>query len=637
MEEYDIRIASEAGPELQVLVDEGRRFALALPAGVDSLACTTASSIHYLPGTARTLLDPVEAIGFLTWIRFAGRHYGMIVCVCQSDMAFVVAGLLGRLPELVHPSTIASDDLTREAMRLADVLLPLVGTQYTTVEEFRLLIAELRQKCPWDRQKTHVSLLDTLLEESYEVALAIQRGSAENLEEELGDLLLQVFIQSEIACEEDGFDICDVVRTVDDKLTFRHPHVFGDAVVASSDQVLENWQKLKTLEGRKKHFVDSAKLLSSIENALLSQETARADGFDFESADQAYDKLLEESRELGEELTAASRDEDALAMELGDVLFSTLNVARLSDINPVKALRHSFDKFRGRYGHVRTYAAQQRVDIATASPAELDRLWQLAKNGMESHLPAEETQGGVTEPVLLNPEDLPTSQPEAVVLGSDLPAAESHAGKAESVPLNAEDLHTGQSEASVGQPQPVPPAPERPKVTNVWSIVWKLLGALAFGALGFFALSLISHQMNVVKVVQSMNPGYILAALVLIFLEIVFQALRLQAILRSVGLRIGFTTAMRNILVGEFFARVTPFEAGGGEPAQIYMLFKDDSINVADSTMVFAIKAILAGASQMVVLVFVPVWLFFSGRSLGVGNRFRLVLYIGIAAYVANF
>jgi hypothetical protein len=137
--------------------------------------------------------------------------------------------------------------------------------------------------------------------------------------------------------------------------------------------------------------------------------------------------------------------------------------------------------------------------------------------------------------------------------------------------------------------------------------------------------------------VKSLNPGYILAALVLIFLEIVVQALRLQAIVGSVGLRITFRTAMRNILVGEFFARVTPFEAGGGEPAQMYMLFKEDSINVADSAMVFAIKAILAGISQMVVLVFVPVWLFFSGRSLGVGNRFRLVLYIGIAAYVANF
>ncbi len=106
---------------------------------------------------------------------------------------------------------------------------------------------------------------------------------------------------------------------------------------------------------------------------------------------------------------------------------------------------------------------------------------------------------------------------------------------------------------------------------------------------------------------------------------------------RSVGLRVTFRTAMRNILVGEFFARVTPFAAGGGEPAQIYMLFKDDSINMADSTMVFAIKAILAGASQVVVLTFVPVWLFFSGRSLEVGNRFRLILFIGIAAYVANF
>jgi uncharacterized protein (TIRG00374 family) len=207
----------------------------------------------------------------------------------------------------------------------------------------------------------------------------------------------------------------------------------------------------------------------------------------------------------------------------------------------------------------------------------------------------------------------------------------------EPVTLSPEDYAVSQPDSADGHSQPLPPAPNRPEITNVWSIVWKLLGALGFGALGFFGVSLISHQMNIVHVVRSLNPGYILAALVLIFFEIVFQALRLQAIVRSVGLRITFRTAMRNILVGEFFARLTPFAAGGGEPAQIFMLFKDDSINVADSTMVFAIKAILAGVSQMAILVLVPVWLFFSGQSLDVGNRFRLVLYVGIAAYVANF
>ncbi len=379
MEEYEICIITGQDLTLQSLTDDGRHYALAASAGVDISVYPTASSIRSLPTSAWNLLDPVQALGFLTWIRFAGRHYGMIVCLCSAEMASVVAGLVARSPGLSHPPAMDDNGLTQEALRLADILQPLVGTQYTALEEFRLLVAELRQKCPWDRQQTHVSLLDTLLEESYEVALAIQRGTADNLEEELGDLLLQVFIQSEIAREEDGFDICDVIRTVDDKLTFRHPHVFGSVSATSSEQVLQNWQKLKTLEGRKSHFVDSAKLLSSIENALLSQEAARSDGFDFESAEQAYGKLLEESRELGEELNAPSRDEDRLAMELGDVLFSALNVARLSGVNPVKALRRSSDKFRDRYDRVRAYATQQQVDIATASPEALERLWQLAK------------------------------------------------------------------------------------------------------------------------------------------------------------------------------------------------------------------------------------------------------------------
>lgn len=202
-------------------------------------------------------------------------------------------------------------------------------------------------------------------------------------------------------------------------------------------------------------------------------------------------------------------------------------------------------------------------------------------------------------------------------------------------------VHSGEtpSEGHPGGQTPAsgtPPEPAAP-VTNLRSLIWKLLAALGGGLLGFFALSLISHQMSVVEVFKSINAAYILAALVLIFLEIVVQALRLQAIAQSVGLRVRFGTAMRNILVGEFFARVTPFAAGGGEPAQIYMLFKDDSINVADSTMVFAIKALLSGASQVVTLTFVPIWLFFSGRSLDVGNRFRLILYIGVGAYIANF
>lgn len=165
-------------------------------------------------------------------------------------------------------------------------------------------------------------------------------------------------------------------------------------------------------------------------------------------------------------------------------------------------------------------------------------------------------------------------------------------------------VHSGEtpSEGHPGGQTPAsgtPPEPAAP-VTNLRSLIWKLLAALGGGLLGFFALSLISHQMSVVEVFKSINAAYILAALVLIFLEIVVQALRLQAIAQSVGLRVRFGTAMRNILVGEFFARVTPFAAGGGEPAQIYMLFKDDSINVADSTMVFAIKALLSGASQVV-------------------------------------
>lgn len=380
MYEQKIRIITEQELTKEPCLTKGQRFALAIREGVDPMACKRAANTRRLPDSADAFLETAHALGFLAWLRFAVDHYGSVICACEGTLAEAVRGIaLGDGNSYVG-STSGDTCVGKRAAQLSQVLAPLVGTQYTAIEEFRMLVAELREKCPWDRQQTHVSLLDTLLEEAYEVALAIQRGSMANLKEELGDLLLQIFIQSEIASESHEFDICDVIRTIDGKLTFRHPHVFGDVSAETSDQVLANWQKLKALEGRQKHFVDSAKLLSSIENALLAQETARLDGFDFESIDQAFDKLMEESEELGGEMRATPRNEDAMEMELGDVLFSALNVARLSGINPVRALRHSFDKFRQRYERVCAYAAEQRINMATASAEELDRLWQAAKS-----------------------------------------------------------------------------------------------------------------------------------------------------------------------------------------------------------------------------------------------------------------
>ncbi len=385
MDSYKVYIITEEELGTATFLPPEKRFALALPEGMEAGGYAAASAVRRYPGAVEELLDPQKALAFLTWLRFAGRHYGWVVCAGTSEVLSVLTGLLDHWDPSVEFSvsskTLAQPSIVEQAVRTGSVLVPLVGTQYTAIEEFRLLIAELRQKCPWDRQQTHVSLLETLLEESYEVALAIEKGSMENLKEELGDLLLQIFMQSEIAREEKVFDICDVIHGIDDKLTFRHPHVFGETKAESSEQVLDNWQKLKAMEGRKKHFLDSAKLLSTMENALLSQEMARADGFDFESVDQAYDKLLEESHELGSELTSCPKNDDATSMELGDVLFSALNVARLAGINPVKALRRSLTKFRDRYQLVRAYAAEDRLDISTASAEKLDELWQRAKNG----------------------------------------------------------------------------------------------------------------------------------------------------------------------------------------------------------------------------------------------------------------
>lgn len=251
------------------------------------------------------------------------------------------------------------------------------------INDFLRLVTVLRSPggCPWDRKQTHESIKKNFIEETYEVVEAINKADAEGLKEELGDVLLQVAMHSEMESEKGSFDFNDVVNDICKKLVVRHPHVFGDAAVQSSDEALQNWDqvKLKT-KGMKKQgeaMIKVPREFPALMRAQKVQEKAAKAGFDWDDINGAVDKLHEEIDEL-ETALAAGVGKD-IEEEFGDVLFSCVNVSRFIGADSEEALTASTDKFIKRYLLVEKLAADEGLDMKTASIEELDKLWNKAK------------------------------------------------------------------------------------------------------------------------------------------------------------------------------------------------------------------------------------------------------------------
>lgn len=251
------------------------------------------------------------------------------------------------------------------------------------INDFLRLVTVLRSPggCPWDRKQTHESIKKNFIEETYEVVEAINKADAEGLKEELGDVLLQVAMHSEMESEKGSFDFNDVVNDICKKLVVRHPHVFGDAAAQSSDEALQNWDqvKLKT-KGMKKQgeaMIKVPREFPALMRAQKVQEKAAKAGFDWDDINGAVDKLHEEIDEL-ETALAAGVGKD-IEEEFGDVLFSCVNVSRFIGADSEEALTASTDKFIKRYLLVEKLAANEGLDMKTASIEELDKLWNKAK------------------------------------------------------------------------------------------------------------------------------------------------------------------------------------------------------------------------------------------------------------------
>lgn len=229
--------------------------------------------------------------------------------------------------------------------------------------------------CPWDREQTHKSLARYLIEETYEVLEAINDGDMNKLREELGDLLLQVVFHSALANREGAFSFDDVARTETRKMIDRHPHVFGDMDLKTSDDVLNNWEGFKKKEGKQHLLEGIPPFLPALMRAEKMQEKAARVGFDWPAVEGALDKFKEEVEELAQ---AENRPE--LEEEMGDVFFALVNVARLKDIEPEQALQRCNDKFNRRIRFMEDRLKDRDRQFQDLSLEELDQIWEEAKN-----------------------------------------------------------------------------------------------------------------------------------------------------------------------------------------------------------------------------------------------------------------
>ena len=256
-----------------------------------------------------------------------------------------------------------------------------------TVQDFSRIIQLLRGEggCPWDREQTHESLRRNLLEESYEVCEAIDEGSAPHLQEELGDLLMQVIFHAAIEEEAGRFDLTDVCDGACRKLIYRHPHVFSDVQVSGTGQVLENWEALKR---REKSQTTAASALDGVARSLPAlwraekiQNKAKKCGFDWPAVAGAMDKLREEVDELQAGLDAG--DGDNVAEELGDVLFSVVNVARFAGKDPEAVLHQACEKFIRRFRFMEEAISAAGGNMGDMSLEEMEHYYQRARQELE--------------------------------------------------------------------------------------------------------------------------------------------------------------------------------------------------------------------------------------------------------------
>jgi tetrapyrrole methylase family protein/MazG family protein len=287
----------------------------------------------------------------------------------------------GTKDELVEDLKLYEIDRSEHIGLLTGLYVPPLG-EGTSFEAFQDIVAHLRAPngCPWDREQTHQSLRTHLMEEAYEALDAIDSGDFDAIQEELGDLLLQIVLHSQIANEEGEFTVNKVIKGIYDKIIRRHPHVFGEVHLDGVTGVLQNWEKLKEAERKdngkeKKGLLDGVPLaLPALTQAHEYQDRAARVGFDWPVVDGVLEKVIEEIQEV----KAATNDSE-LAEEIGDLFFVLVNLARWMKIDAESALRETNLKFKRRFAYVEQSAKHQGQSLSGMTLEEMDTLWDEAK------------------------------------------------------------------------------------------------------------------------------------------------------------------------------------------------------------------------------------------------------------------
>ena len=241
------------------------------------------------------------------------------------------------------------------------------------------IMDELREKCPWDREQTLESLRNLTIEETYELADAIMAQDLGEIKKELGDLMLHIVFYAKIGNEKGAFDIADVLNGINQKLVFRHPHVFGDRKVKDSGEVIENWEELKMKEGHRSVLAGVPVSLPAMIKSHRIQDKVRAVGFDWDHREQVWDKVIEEINEVREEVINGS-DKSRIEDEIGDLLFSIVNAARLYNVEPETALERTNRKFIQRFKFLEKKALDSGRSLKEMTLEEMEAIWQEAKS-----------------------------------------------------------------------------------------------------------------------------------------------------------------------------------------------------------------------------------------------------------------
>ena len=254
--------------------------------------------------------------------------------------------------------------------------------QLQAFDRLLTIMDELREKCPWDRKQTMETLRHLTIEETYELSDAILEGDKVEIRKEIGDLMLHMAFYAKIGSETNDFDMADVLNGISEKLISRHPHIYGDVVAETEQEVKANWEALKLKEGNKSVLGGVPKSLPALIKAMRMQEKARGVGFDWDDKAQVWAKVQEEMEEFkthfNVESSTVSNQEEAEA-EFGDLLFSLVNYARFIDINPETALERTNRKFLKRFQYIEKRAVENGQTLPEMTLAEMNVYWNEAK------------------------------------------------------------------------------------------------------------------------------------------------------------------------------------------------------------------------------------------------------------------